>query len=126
MPHREPLTADEIAARLAALPEWTREGDALVRVYQIDYDTAAEIIGQVAQISRRVDHHADIDLRYGTLRFAITTHDRGHRITARDFALATLIDATLALPNAALPDTAPTAAALPGDQPPPPTPRRVG
>ncbi|WP_268761313.1 4a-hydroxytetrahydrobiopterin dehydratase, partial [Frankia sp. AvcI1] len=33
-------------------------------------------------------HHADIDLRWDTIRFGITTHDAGHRITEADFDLA--------------------------------------
>ena len=44
-------------------------------------------------VERLISHHADIDLRWGRARFAITTHDAGHKLTAADFDLARRIDA---------------------------------
>jgi 4a-hydroxytetrahydrobiopterin dehydratase len=90
---RDPLTATQIETRLMELPGWETDGARLMRTYQIGYQAAAAMIGHVAEISRVIDHHADIDLRYGTLGFAITTHDRANRITARDFDLARRVEA---------------------------------
>jgi 4a-hydroxytetrahydrobiopterin dehydratase len=92
---REPLSAEEISQRLPALPSWSFDQDALVRTYRIDYDTAAQIIVGVARICHELDHHADIDLRYGMLRFASSTHDRDQSVTAWDFALAEQIERLL-------------------------------
>jgi hypothetical protein len=41
---------------------------------------------------REIGHHPDIDIRWQRIRFAITTHDAGNRITAADFDLARHID----------------------------------
>ncbi|RBM19087.1 hypothetical protein DEH69_11880 [Streptomyces sp. PT12] len=43
---------------------------------------------------------ADIDLRWDSVRFAITTHDAGHRLTAADFDLAERINAIAAAHDA--------------------------
>jgi 4a-hydroxytetrahydrobiopterin dehydratase len=51
------------------------------------------MIVHVADVERLISHHADIDLRWGKVRFAITTHDAGNKLTAADFALAGRIDA---------------------------------
>lgn len=50
------------------------------------------MIVHVADVERLISHHADIDLRWGRVRFAITTHDAGHKLTAPDFDLARRID----------------------------------
>lgn len=96
MTSREPLTAAEISDRLTALPMWRFEGDALVRTVRVDYAAGARIVVEVADICEELDHHADIDLRYGSVRIASTTHDRGRRVTAWDVELATRIDRALA------------------------------
>ena len=46
----------------------------------------------VAAKAREVGHHPDIDIRWQRIRFRITTHDVGHRITDLDFAMAWHID----------------------------------
>jgi 4a-hydroxytetrahydrobiopterin dehydratase len=51
------------------------------------------MIVHVADVERLISHHADIDLRWGKVRFGITTHDAGHKLTAADFQLAHRIDA---------------------------------
>jgi 4a-hydroxytetrahydrobiopterin dehydratase len=88
-----PLTEDEIRAALEAAPGWRREGDEITRSYGIRYHGGVAMIVHVADVERLIGHHADIDLRWGKVRFAITTHDAGHRLTAADFDLARRIDA---------------------------------
>jgi 4a-hydroxytetrahydrobiopterin dehydratase len=88
-----PLTEDEIRAALEAAPGWKREGDEITRSYGIRYHGGVAMIVHVADVERLIGHHADIDLRWGKVRFAITTHDAGHRLTAADFDLARRIDA---------------------------------
>jgi 4a-hydroxytetrahydrobiopterin dehydratase len=46
--------------------------------------------------AREVGHHPDIDIRWQRIRFSITTHDAGNRITVRDFEMAAHIDAIAA------------------------------
>ncbi|MDJ0382653.1 4a-hydroxytetrahydrobiopterin dehydratase [Streptomyces sp. G-G2] len=92
----EPLTDEEIAAALAELPGWIRDGDEIIRTYDIRYHAAVAAIVTIADRSRRIQHHADLDLRIDTLRAAITTHDAGHVLTRADFDLAHRIDVIVA------------------------------
>ncbi|MFB7440268.1 4a-hydroxytetrahydrobiopterin dehydratase [Streptomyces mirabilis] len=91
-----PLTEDEIVIALDGVPGWRREGDEISRTYSIRYHGGVAMIVHVADVERLISHHADIDLRWGKIRFAITTHDVGHKLTAADFDLAQRIDAIAA------------------------------
>ncbi|MFE0426670.1 4a-hydroxytetrahydrobiopterin dehydratase [Streptomyces sp. NPDC058953] len=87
-----PLTEDEIVSALRDAPGWSREGDEISRSFRIRYHGGVAMIVHVADVERLIGHHADIDLRWDGLRFGITTHDVGHRLTAADFDLARRID----------------------------------
>ncbi|MET9598891.1 4a-hydroxytetrahydrobiopterin dehydratase [Streptomyces sp. NPDC006459] len=89
----KPLTDDEITAALTELPGWERTGDEITRTYRIRYHAAVAAIVTIADRSRRIQHHADLDLRMDSLRATITTHDAGHVLTHADFDLAHRIDA---------------------------------
>ncbi|MFI7239592.1 4a-hydroxytetrahydrobiopterin dehydratase [Streptomyces cyaneofuscatus] len=89
---KDPLSDGEIAAKLAELPGWAREGNTITRTFGIRYHGGVAMIVNVADVERLVGHHADIDLRWDHVRFGITTHDAGHRLTAADFDLAARID----------------------------------
>ncbi|WP_318210845.1 MULTISPECIES: 4a-hydroxytetrahydrobiopterin dehydratase [unclassified Streptomyces] len=91
-----PLSDEEIAERLAGLPGWERQGDEITRTYPIRYHAAVAAIVTIADRSRRVQHHADLDLRMDHLRATITTHDADYRLTEADFDLARRIDAIVA------------------------------
>ncbi|MFJ6569923.1 4a-hydroxytetrahydrobiopterin dehydratase [Streptomyces sp. NPDC091292] len=88
-----PLTGDEIDAALREVPGWRRDGDEITRTFGIRYHGGVALIVHVADIERLIGHHADIDLRWDRVRFGITTHDAGNRLTTADFDLATRIDA---------------------------------
>ncbi|MEV6124334.1 4a-hydroxytetrahydrobiopterin dehydratase [Streptomyces sp. NPDC052077] len=88
-----PLTDAEIEAALRKVPGWRRDGDEITRTYGIRYHGGIAMIVHVADVERLIGHHADVDLRWGTVRFGITTHDAGNRLTAADFVLAERIDA---------------------------------
>ncbi|MDX3337208.1 MULTISPECIES: 4a-hydroxytetrahydrobiopterin dehydratase [Streptomyces] len=81
----DPLPDGEIAARLAELPGWVREGNTITRAVGVRHHGGVALIVNVADVERLVGHHADIDLRWDHVRFRITTHDAGHRLTAADF-----------------------------------------
>ncbi|MFB8417051.1 4a-hydroxytetrahydrobiopterin dehydratase [Streptomyces albidoflavus] len=91
-----PLSASEIEQRLRELPGWKRAGDEITRTFQLRYHGGVALIVHVADVERLIGHHADIDLRWGSVRFGITTHDAGHRLTEADFDLARRIDALAA------------------------------
>ncbi|HWU10334.1 MAG TPA: 4a-hydroxytetrahydrobiopterin dehydratase [Streptomyces sp.] len=89
---KEPLTDEEIGVRLAVVPGWLRDGDEITRSFGIRYHGGVAMIVHVADVERLIGHHADIDLRWDRVRFGITTHDAGHRLTEADFDLAARID----------------------------------
>lgn len=91
-----PLSDEEIVRGLAKLPGWEREGEEITRTYEIRYHAAVAAIVTIADRSRRIQHHADLDLRIDSLRASITTHDAYHRLTLADFDLAHRIDAIVA------------------------------
>ena len=92
MPRPTPLTDDQVASALAALPGWTRAGDTIVKTYELPTFLAViALVGQIAERAEAADHHPDLDIRYRRLRVALSTHDAGG-LTERDIALAEAMD----------------------------------
>ncbi|MGW6916790.1 4a-hydroxytetrahydrobiopterin dehydratase [Kitasatospora sp. NPDC054939] len=92
---RARLTEDEITAGLAGLTDWAREGDSLVRTADApDFPAAIRVVTAVAETAEAMDHHPDIDIRWRTLRFVLSTHSAGG-LTALDLDLAARIDEAL-------------------------------
>ncbi len=80
-----------ITERLAALSGWTREGDEIVKTFELpSFPEAIAFVDRIAVEAEAADHHPDLDIRYRKVRVALTTHDQGG-ITDNDFALATKI-----------------------------------
>jgi 4a-hydroxytetrahydrobiopterin dehydratase len=98
MPYAEPLTPEEIASRLAALPGWEVVGGAgdattLRRTYRLPHLPAAILALHIAGIQAELDHHSELTLGYDTLTVAVTTHAADGRLTAKDFDLAARVQA---------------------------------
>ncbi|MFJ1934591.1 4a-hydroxytetrahydrobiopterin dehydratase [Kitasatospora sp. NPDC088160] len=95
MSSRARLSEDEITAALAALPRWTREGDSIVRVADApDFPAAIRVVVAVAEQAEALGHHPDVDIRWRTLRFVLSTHSAGG-LTGLDLTLAARIDEAL-------------------------------
>ncbi|GAA3057300.1 hypothetical protein GCM10020229_81250 [Kitasatospora albolonga] len=78
MTDRTLLTEAQITEGLAALPEWTREGGSIVRTAETaSFPTAIAVVDTVALAAEQLDHHPDIDIRWRTLRFVLSTHSAG-------------------------------------------------
>lgn len=87
------LTDAEIAAALPSVPGWTRAGDGIERRYQFaDFTHAFAFMARVALLAEKADHHPEWSNVWNRVDIRLTTHDAGG-ISARDFALATAIDA---------------------------------
>ncbi|WP_031070496.1 4a-hydroxytetrahydrobiopterin dehydratase [Streptomyces sp. NRRL WC-3742] len=100
MGSRDRLSEDEITAALAALPQWTREGGSIARSADApDFPAAIRVVVAVAEQAEALDHHPDIDIRWRTLRFVLSTHSAGG-LTSLDFALAGRIDEALGAESA--------------------------
>ena len=92
----EPLADQQIEQRLTALPGWTRTGDEITRTFRHTYHECVHLAMYVAAKAREVGHHPDIHITWQRIRFTVTTHDAGGKLTAKDFDLATHIDAIAA------------------------------
>ncbi|KRV49328.1 pterin-4-alpha-carbinolamine dehydratase [Wenjunlia vitaminophila] len=89
----EKLTEDQLTSHLARLPQWRRDGDTLRRTVQArDFPAAIAVVDEVARVAEEMDHHPDIDIRWRTLHFAVSTHSVGG-LTELDIQLAQRIDA---------------------------------
>ena len=87
------LTDEEIGRQLGDLPDWTREGDAIVATLTApDFPAAIALVRDAADEAEQMNHHPDIDIRWRTLHFALSTHSAGG-ITQLDIELAHQIDA---------------------------------
>lgn len=78
MPRPAPLSDDEVAALVAAHPDWTATTDGLQRVFVFgDFAEAFAFMTAVAEIAERLDHHPDWSNVYNRVSITITTHDVG-------------------------------------------------
>ncbi len=82
------LTDEEIGRQLGDLPGWTREGDEIRASYEApDFPTAIRLVDEVAVEAEDMDHHPDIDIRWRTVTFVLSTHSEGG-LTQLDIELA--------------------------------------
>lgn len=85
-----------VTTALGSLPGWDRDGDALVRTAELSsFPAAIAVVGRVAEIAEACDHHPDVDIRWRTLTFRLSTHSDGG-ITTKDVDLARAISDQLA------------------------------
>jgi 4a-hydroxytetrahydrobiopterin dehydratase len=87
------LTEDEIAARLAGVPGWERQGSSIVAVVtRKDFRDALLFTGAVAYLAEQANHHPDITIQWNKVTLTLSTHSAGG-LTAADFDLAGKISA---------------------------------
>ncbi len=79
--------------------EWVNEGDFLRRsVTCATFLDAINFVREVAIAAEDMDHHPDMDIRWRTVTFVLSTHSAG-TITDLDYQLAQRIDALVAAQN---------------------------
>jgi 4a-hydroxytetrahydrobiopterin dehydratase len=93
MPYADPLTDAELTDALAALPEWTRDGDVIRRSVKVaGFRAAVGLVNDVADAAEAANHHPDICISgYRNVTFELSTH-AAKALTRRDIELATEID----------------------------------
>lgn len=85
----------EITQALERFPHWRREGNAITRAVEApSFIEGIDLVVVVARAAEAANHHPDIDVRWRTVTFTLSTHSEGG-ITAKDFALAEQIDAAV-------------------------------
>ena len=88
----ELLKPEAIQTLLLEIPQWKLEEDLISRT--VEFPTFLEAVDAVNNIAREaeaMDHHPDIDIRWRTVRLALSTHSAGG-LTTLDFRLAKKLD----------------------------------
>lgn len=89
------MSETQVQARLAHLPGWSGDAQALRRSVEFDnFPTAIEAVVTIADEAERRDHHPDIDIRWRTVTFVLSTHSKGG-VTEADVGLAAAISELL-------------------------------
>jgi len=90
------LTDGEITDKLRSLSGWQYKDNAISKLYRFnEFMEGIRFITRVAEMAEAADHHPDIHVNYVRVTFICTTHSDGG-VTAKDFALATQIEAAFA------------------------------
>ncbi|OZC91050.1 4a-hydroxytetrahydrobiopterin dehydratase [Rhodococcus sp. 06-412-2C] len=80
----------------AQLTDWTVVEKSLTRTVELaSFPAAIEAVNRVADAAEEADHHPDIDIRWRTLTFTLSTHSAGG-LTQKDVDLARRIDELIA------------------------------
>ena len=87
------LDEPRLAAALASLEGWRRDGDTITRTFRRKgWKAAIAFVNAVAEAATAADHHPDIHVeRYRNVRIVLTTFDTGG-ISQADVDLARAID----------------------------------
>ena len=87
------LPQQEVDQALAGdLSAWSRSGDAITRTVKApSFMDGITLVRRVAEVAESMDHHPDIDIRYTSLTFTLSTHSEGG-VTSKDVDLAGRID----------------------------------
>lgn len=91
-PRDEVLTAAQVSERLATLNGWRGDTSAVTKDYEVNYDTAIEIVVEIGKAAVELEHRPDIDIRWDRLRVSTTTHTAGDVVTELDFLLIARIE----------------------------------
>jgi 4a-hydroxytetrahydrobiopterin dehydratase len=90
---RAVLADGEREQALLALPGWAGDAVGITRTVRApDFPSAIRIVDEVAEVAEEMDHHPDIDIRWRSVTFRLSTHSSGG-VTALDLGLARRISA---------------------------------
>ena len=74
--------------------DWRFEDDRLKADFSLaDFDTAMEVVTEVAKVAREMDHHPLWTNVYKRLSFSLCTHRADDKVTSLDIEFATRIAA---------------------------------
>lgn len=94
-----PLNDAQIAELLAKIPGWQRDGDTITKTYEMpSYMAGLAFASAVGTVCEARDHHPDLYIGWKKVTVTFTTHDAGNKVTDKDLATATAVEA-LAYPK---------------------------
>lgn len=83
-----PVTTHQIGEFCRSHPEWRQEGRHLITAVTADsFLDGISLVNAVARAAEEMDHHPDIDIRWRTVTFRLSTHSAA-AITDLDLRLA--------------------------------------
>lgn len=86
------LSDEQVDAALPDLEGWQRVDNSLRRSVKFPaFLDGIDAVRRVAERAEAADHHPDIDIRWRTVTFTLSTHSEGG-ITQKDLELAGQID----------------------------------
>lgn len=92
-----PLGQSEVERLLSTLVGWGRSGQELTKTYQFrNYDETMAFVNATAWVSRRENHHPDLEVGFKQCRVRYSTHAVGG-LSENDFICAAKIDALMVL-----------------------------
>jgi len=87
------LDSHQIDQALLQTPEWRRSGETIIRTFSLpSFPAALLFAAAVGHLAERAEHHPDILIQYQNVTLTLSTHSAGG-LTAKDFALASEVDA---------------------------------
>jgi 4a-hydroxytetrahydrobiopterin dehydratase len=92
-PSRSALSKSDVQAALADLPGWSFADNRLERTLTFNsFREAVTFLVAMSYEAETLNHHPEIVNVYGTVRFGLTTHDAGNKVTEMDLELARRIN----------------------------------
>ena len=89
------LSDGEIDAKLGELDGWRRDGDAIVKEFELDdFVGSVDFVRRIVEPAEEMGHHPDLSISWNKVTVSITTHAEGG-LTGNDFELAKRIDALI-------------------------------
>lgn len=89
----EPLTQQQIEEELSTLDGWNHDENKLKKEFQFEnFRDAMSFITRIAFEAEDQVHHPEIFNVYNTVNIALSTHDAGGKVTAKDVKLAKTIE----------------------------------
>jgi len=87
------LTETELEMALTDLEGWEVEDDKLTKLFKFEsFREAMAFLMRLAFEVEDMNHHPEIENVYNKVRFSLTTHEAGGKITKKDVKLARLIE----------------------------------
>lgn len=82
------LAPEEVRTRLASLPGWAADGDAITKQFEFGgFPEAIAFVVRAGFAAEKANHHPDLDIRYSKVRVVLSTHSEGG-VTEKDVELA--------------------------------------
>jgi 4a-hydroxytetrahydrobiopterin dehydratase len=88
----EPLDDDSVAAAIARLDGWERDGQSIRKEFTFaDFGEAFGFMARMALVSEKLDHHPDWSNSWNRVVVTLSSHDAGG-VTQRDLDWAARAD----------------------------------